>query len=138
MYSTTCTPARPERSTMLYPEIHLLGEKHGRHAASHAYKHCCRNALRLDPFTDQYFLCVAALCGPNSSRFAKTPLPNVAFKDVFSRLNHMESKYRKHIERFRAEVRGGSLFDANFLRVLATIKAGRDLFEHKEPPSMTQ
>lgn len=96
--------------------MYLLAKRYGREDAVRVYWNQCSNTLGDNPFTDENLAGVAALCGPNSSRYADTPLPDTAFEDFCSNIHYMDDRER---ETLKKKLEEGSMFNATFLRRFA-------------------
>jgi hypothetical protein len=101
---------------MLFPEMYLLAEKHGRNDAACVYDWHFGVALRREQFTEEYFASVTALCGPDSSRYVDTPLPVTALTQFCSHIEHMNNTER---QTFKEKLEEGSLFNTTILRRFA-------------------
>jgi hypothetical protein len=112
LYSTVYISSSPELPLSFFAEMYLLAEKHGRPDAVDMYKARCREILGRTPCSDRYFAGVAALCGPGSSRYAISTLPDAVFEEFSIRVVGMENE---EFQRLKHKVKDGSLFNATFL-----------------------
>jgi hypothetical protein len=97
--------------------MYLLARRHRRQDAAYMYEIHCREMLRRQPFTEEYFSAVSALCGPESSISEDTALSYMVFTELYARVEYMHNTDR---EIFRAKFEEGSLFSAAFLRRFGT------------------
>lgn len=107
-----------ERSISCLAEMYLLAKRHGRDDAARGYETRCELVLVREQFTDELFSMVATLCGPNSTRYANTSLPEMAFKDILGRVQCME-RDGELPETFADKLEEGSLLNAAFTRRFA-------------------
>ena len=91
--------------------MYLLAKRYGREDAVRVYWNQCSNTLSYEPFSDENVAGVAALCGPDSSRYANTPLPDTAFEDFCSNIQYLDDKERGTLKKKLEE---GSMFNATF------------------------
>jgi hypothetical protein len=117
MYSGAYTTPSSENSPKFFIDMYLLARRYRRQDAAYMYEIHCREMLRREPFTEEYFSAVTALCGPTSSIFEDTALSYMVFKELYARIEHMNNTDR---EIFRAKFEEGSLFNAAFLRRFGT------------------
>lgn len=119
---------------MLLAEMYLLAKKYGRKDAATTYWSQCSNTLGYEPFTDENLAGVAALCGPDSSRYVDTPLPNTAFESVCSNIQYTDDRER---EALKNKLKEGSIFNATFLRRFAVemLDSFLMVYDGKSPPS---
>jgi hypothetical protein len=117
IYSTACTSPSPERSPMFFAELHLLAKRDGRHDSAHTYEAYCHDALHRIMFTDEYFSFISALCGPDSSRFANTSLPDMVLRVIPCHIEYMGERYKM----FKKKFEEGSLFNDTLMKRFAVV-----------------
>jgi hypothetical protein len=116
MYLVDDINRRPEHSPLFFAEMSLIAKKHGRHDIAGDNIGLCCQAMQRESSTDEYLSCVAALCGPDSSKYADTSLPNMIIVMILYRVEHMNFG---DLEEFKRRLEEGSLLNAKCSRRLA-------------------
>jgi hypothetical protein len=121
------------KTPMVLAEMYLVAVKHGRHDVADDYETFCYDQLTDETFSNQYFSDVAALCGPDSSRYADTSLPDMAFGVVLRKIKHMDDK---DTEKFKEKFDEGMLFNAKFMQRFgrSMLDRYRELYKRSPPP----
>lgn len=106
----------PEHSPIFFAEMSLLAKQHGCHDVADDHIGLCCQALQPEPSLDEYLSYVAALCGPHSSKYADTSIPNRVLMMVLYRVEHMNFG---DLEEFKRRLEEGSFLNAKCSRRLA-------------------
>ncbi|KAH0384981.1 hypothetical protein KCU92_g3911, partial [Aureobasidium melanogenum] len=113
MYGLEYPRERPESSPLFFAEMCLLAKRYGLDDVAQIYTRHCQKVLAKLSFTDEFLAHVAALCGPDSSRYADTSLPGTAFRHMVYRVRCME-RDSEPSEAFAKRLEEGSIFNAMF------------------------
>jgi hypothetical protein len=117
MYLVDGIRRRPECSPLFFAEMSLVASEHGRHDAANDYASLCCEMLQRESSTDIYLSCVAALCGPDSSKYADTTIPARILIMLLYRIEHMDFE---ESETFKRRLEEGSLLNARMSSRLAS------------------
>ncbi|KEQ68459.1 hypothetical protein M436DRAFT_86344 [Aureobasidium namibiae CBS 147.97] len=129
-YSRTSDPGR---SLVFFAEMYLLAKRYGREDEVRVYQNLFSGILEGEPFSNEHIAGVAALCGPDSSRYADTPFPDTAFEELCANIPYLDNKERGTLKKKLEE---GSMFKATFLGRFAVEMLDRFLmvYDGKSPP----
>jgi hypothetical protein len=117
MYLVDDIRRRPERSPLFFAEMSLIANEHGRHDLANDYADLCCEVLQRESSTDKYLSYVAALCGPDSSKYADITFPDKVLRMLLYRIEHMDFQ---ESETFERKLEEGSLLNGKLSCRLAS------------------
>ncbi|KAK6003016.1 hypothetical protein QM012_000861 [Aureobasidium pullulans] len=106
-----------DHNPSLLAELYMLAKRYGRNDMADAYLLRFGTAMFREPVSDEYLSHIAEFCGPDSSKYTETGLPEEAFVSLLDQMAELEDEKtsRSPCKALASKLKGGTLLNPVFM-----------------------